>query len=87
MTATLQLSPEREAALKTQAQARGLTLEQWLIELTDRDAPSLSIAICNGVIQRSGPAAFDAFIDRQNPNRPVLCDKAMSHESIYSDHS
>ena len=35
MTVTLELSPEREAALRAQAQARGLTIQQWLLQLAD----------------------------------------------------
>jgi hypothetical protein len=44
MTLTLELSPEREAALKAQAQARGMSVEQWLLDLTEQFAPSTSIA-------------------------------------------
>jgi len=36
MTVTIELSPEREKALKAQAQARHLTIEQLLIQLVDR---------------------------------------------------
>jgi hypothetical protein len=32
MTVTLELPPETEAALKAQAQARGLSIERWLLE-------------------------------------------------------
>ena len=38
MTVTLELSPEREAALTTQA--RGLTIQQWLLQLADESGPS-----------------------------------------------
>jgi hypothetical protein len=40
MTVTLELSPEREAALKAQAQAHGLSVEQWLIQLADQYSPN-----------------------------------------------
>ena len=36
MTVTIELSPEKEAALKAQAQARGLTVEQWLLKLAEQ---------------------------------------------------
>lgn len=36
MTLILQLSPEREAALKTHAQAQGVSAEQYALELLDR---------------------------------------------------
>ena len=40
MTLTLKLSPEREAALKAQAQARGMSVEEWLLELTKQNRPA-----------------------------------------------
>jgi hypothetical protein len=39
MTVTLELSPEREAALMAQARARGLTIEQWLLHLAEQSGP------------------------------------------------
>ena len=39
MTLILELSPEREAALQAQAQARGLTVEQWLLQLAEQSGP------------------------------------------------
>ena len=44
MTLTLELSPEREAALKVQAHARGMSVEEWLLQLADQLAPTASIA-------------------------------------------
>jgi hypothetical protein len=38
MTVTIELSPEREAALKAHARARGLTVEQWLTQLAEQHA-------------------------------------------------
>lgn len=39
MTLTIEISPEKEAALKAQAQALGLTVEQWLLQLAERFVP------------------------------------------------
>ena len=41
MTVTLELSPEREAALKAKAQAHGLSIEQWFLRLADEYSPDL----------------------------------------------
>ncbi|HZO55586.1 MAG TPA: hypothetical protein VFB63_22950 [Bryobacteraceae bacterium] len=38
MTLTIHLPPEREAALKAQAQAQGLSIEDWLLRLAERAA-------------------------------------------------
>ena len=40
MTLTIELSPEREAALKAHAQSSGLTVEQWLLQLAEQSVPS-----------------------------------------------
>ena len=86
MTVTLEFSPESEAALKAQAQARGLTLEQWLLELAGEHAPPPSIAH----LQRTNPEEwgrqFDEWVNSHDPGLPVLSDEAMSRESIYPDH-
>jgi len=85
MTLTIELPPEREAALKVLAQARGLTIEEWLLELAGRAAPPASIAH----LQRTNPAEwarhFDEWVNSHDPNLPVLSDEAMSRESIYPD--
>jgi hypothetical protein len=61
MALTIELSPEREAALKAQAQGpRGR-------------------AACAARFHR----AFDAWMNRHDPNTPVLSDEAISRESIY----
>jgi hypothetical protein len=36
MTVTVRIPPEKEAALKAQAQAQGLSLEEWLLRLAER---------------------------------------------------
>ena len=85
MTITIELSPEREAVLKTQAQARGLTLQQLVLDLLDQHATPASVAH----LQRTDPEEwarhFDAWIHSHDPNAPVLSDEAMSRESIYPD--
>ena len=40
MTFTLDISPDKEATFKAQAQALGLTVEQWLLRLADQEAGS-----------------------------------------------
>jgi hypothetical protein len=38
MTVTINLPPETEKALKAQAKAQGLTMEDWLLRLAERAA-------------------------------------------------
>ena len=45
MTVTLNLPPEKEAAFKAQAQARGLSLEQWMLEVADQQVARFHCAL------------------------------------------
>ena len=85
MTVTLNLPPEKEAVFKARARARGLSLEQWMLELAEQSVQPVSIAH----LQRTNPQEwarhFDAWVDSHNPDTPVLSDEAMSRESIYPD--
>ena len=85
MTLTLKLTPEREAALKAQAQARGMSVEQWLLELTEQFAPSASIAHLQRTNPKEWGRQFRAWAESHDPNTPVLPDEAMRRESIYPD--
>jgi hypothetical protein len=85
MTVTLNLPPEKEAAFKAQAQARGLSLEQWMLEIVGQHVQPVSIAHLQKTDPKEWARHFDALVDSHNPNTPVLSDEAMSRESIYSD--
>ena len=100
MTVTLDLPPEKEAALKAQAQARGLSLEQWMLELADqsvgerrlRDHQRDGAEDAGGhhgaddvALPEEWARQFDAWVDSHNPDTPALSDEAMSRESIYPD--
>jgi len=45
MTVTLELSPEREAALIAQAKARGLSVQQWLLQLAEQSTSPFSAEV------------------------------------------
>jgi hypothetical protein len=85
MALTIELSPESEAALRAQAQARGLTIEQWLVEVAEQHAPPASIAHLQKTNPQEWARHFDAWVNSHDPNTPVLSDEAMSRESIYPD--
>ena len=40
MTVTIELSPDREAAFRAQAQAEGLSIEEWLLRLAEQSTPT-----------------------------------------------
>ena len=85
MTRMLDLTPERETALKAYAQARGMSVEEWLLELADQLAPPTSIAHLQKTNPKEWARRFRAWADSHDPNTPVLSDEAMSRESIYPD--
>jgi uncharacterized protein (DUF1778 family) len=85
MTVTLNLSPEKEAAFRAQAQTRGLSLEQWMLEVADQHVQAVSIAHLQKTDPKEWARHFDAWVDSHDPNTPVLSDQAMSRESIYPD--
>jgi uncharacterized protein (DUF1778 family) len=85
MTITLNLPADQEAVFKAQAQARGLTLEQWMLEAAAQSAQPLSVANLQKTNPQEWARHFDAWVDSHDPKTPVLSDEAMSRESIYPD--
>jgi hypothetical protein len=67
MTVTLDLPPEKEAAFKAQAQARGLSLEQWMLELADQSVQPVSIAHLQKINPRSGGGSFAPGLTAMTP--------------------
>ena len=85
MTVILNLPPEKEAIFKAQAQACGLSLEQWMLDVANQHVKPVSIAHLQKTNPQEWARHFDAWVDSHNPNTPVLSDEAMSRESIYPD--
>jgi hypothetical protein len=85
MNVTIELSDEKAAALKAQAEAHGLTVERWLEQIADQHVQPVSIARLQKTDPKEWGRQFDAWVDSHDPNTPVLSDEAMSRESIYSD--
>jgi hypothetical protein len=85
MTVTIELSPDKEAALREQALARGLTPEQLLTELAEQLIEPTSVAHMQLTNPKEWARHFRAWADSHDPQTPVLSDEAMSRESIYPD--
>jgi hypothetical protein len=86
MTLTIELPPEREAAFEAEAKPRGLSLEQWLVEVAEQHIPQAgSIAHLQRVNPGEWARQFRIWADSHDPDTPVLSDEAMSRDSIYSD--
>ena len=79
MTVTLKLKPEVEAGLVAQAQASGMTVEEYILSMVD------------GIVFPAGQkllspeeraAAFEAWSANHRPT-PPLSDYAVSREAMY----
>jgi hypothetical protein len=79
MTVTLKIKPEIEAGLLTQAQANGMTLEEYLLSLVE-GAVLLKAQETSTAEERA--SAFEAWSAGHRPT-PPLSDDAVSRESIY----
>jgi hypothetical protein len=85
VTVTIELSPEKEAALVAQARARGLTVQQLLMEVTDQLVQPASIAHLQRTDPKEWARHFRAWAESHDPRTPVLPDEAMNRDSIYPD--
>ena len=85
MTVTIELSEEKIALLKAQAEVSGLTLEQWLLQLTDQQLPPTSIAHLQKTDPQEWARQFRAWAESHDRTTPLLSDDAVSRETIYPD--
>jgi len=79
MTVTLKLKPEVAAGLLTQAQASGMTLEDYLLSMVE-GAVLLKAQENSSAEERA--AAFEAWSAGHRPT-PLLSDYAVSREAMY----
>jgi hypothetical protein len=85
MTLTLKLSPEGEAALNAQAHARGMSVEEWLLELAKRTRPPVARSLQDELTPEEWVRQFNAWVEGHDRTTPPLSDEAISRESIYPD--
>jgi hypothetical protein len=80
MTVTLNFKPEVEAGLFAQAQASGMTVEEYVLSVVEGAVlPTPHQAL--SADQRA--AAFEAWANGHRSDTPLLSDYAVSRESIY----
>jgi hypothetical protein len=86
MTLTIDLPSDTEAVFKAEAKLRGLSIEQWLVEIAQQHVHAAgSVALLQKTDPEEWSRQFRAWADSHDPNIPVLSDEAMSRESIYPD--
>jgi len=81
MSVTLNLNPDVEKGLAAQAQARGISLSDYLQEIAAREAARLPAKA------GSGEERAKAFLEWADsfPDTPPLSDEAISRASMYPD--
>jgi hypothetical protein len=79
MTLTVDIKPETEAGLLVMAEARGMSLEQYVGEVIESSVRPQS--------HMSPEERAAAWIEsaKRFPATPLLSDEAISRESIYAD--
>ncbi|MGD0568873.1 MAG: hypothetical protein ABSA78_10745 [Candidatus Sulfotelmatobacter sp.] len=79
MTVTLNLKPELEAGLLAQAQASGMTVEEYLLSVVEG---AVLPAVQKALSAEEHAVAFEAWSAGHRPTTP-LSDYAVSRESMY----
>jgi len=79
MTVTLKLKPEVEAGLVAQAQASGVSVEEYVLSVLEG---TVLLAVKNPPSPEERAASFEAWSARHRPT-PPLSDYAVSREAMY----
>jgi hypothetical protein len=87
MHLTIELSDEKAAALRSQAEARGLTVERWVEQIAEQLAATQPVSTAR--LQKTDPKEwarqFHEWAEGHSRATPLLSDEAISRESIYPD--
>jgi hypothetical protein len=81
MTVTLHLAPEIEAGLVAQAEASGMTVEEYVLSVVER---AVITPAQKELSAEERAAAFEAW-SAAHRSSPPLSDYAVSREGIYED--
>jgi hypothetical protein len=79
MTVTLKIKPEVEAGLLAQAQASGMSVEEYVLSVVEG---TVLPAVKSRLSPEERAAAFEAWSTRHRPT-PPLSDDAVSREAMY----
>jgi len=79
MTVTLKFKPEVEAGLVAEAEAKGVTVEEYILSMIES---VVSPAAAKTLSPNERAAAFEAWSAQHRPT-PILSDYAISREAMY----
>ena len=83
MTVTLDLKPEVEQRVVAEAKARGLSVENFILNVLEKDATNGEASFALTATPEEWKKAFLEWAER--PAHPPLSDEAISRESIYRE--
>ena len=85
MTLTLDLKPEVEEHIKAEANARGLSVEDYILNVLERETPNSEANFAKTASPEEWVKAFHEWVNSPRPAHPPLSDEAISRESIYRE--
>ena len=85
MTVTLDLKPEIEEHITAEAKARGLTVEDYIVDVLERLTPNDESNFALTASAEDWKKSFLEWANAERPPHPPLSDEAISRESIYRE--
>ena len=87
MELNIRISDEKAPMLKAQADAQGITVEQWVELIAEQSAQPQPASIAH--LQKTNPKEwarqFHEWAESHDRTTPLLSDEAISREIIYPD--
>jgi hypothetical protein len=84
MTLTLEVTEQQLEQYRKQAEARGLSLEQWMVQTADSHVPAIEGHL-RGRTPQEWSRQLREWTSAHDASQPPLSEYAMSRESIYGD--
>ena len=85
MNVTIEIPEDRAVRFQKEAHARGLTVDQWLLELAEQNTPPASISHLQKTNPTEWARQFHEWAESHDRTTPLLSDEAISRASIYPD--
>jgi len=84
MTATLDLKPEVEERILAEAKARGLSVENYILNVLEKEATNGEVSFALTATPEEWKRHLE-WVHTERPAHPPLSDEAISRESIYRE--
>jgi len=85
MTVTLELKPEVEERIVAEAKARGLSVENYILNVLEKETTNGEASFALTATPEEWETAFLEWVHTERPAHMPLSDEAISRESIYRE--